>query len=220
MAKLCPFRQFVDADGLPLALGKVHTYITTTATPKTTYADISEGTSLPNPIILSSAGTKNIYLDTAEAYTFVITDALDNPIDTIDDVIPITTAVATQAQMETGTSTATSVAPGRMLYHLGMPKAQASFTTASSGTAACTLSHNYGITSIARNSAGIYVVTFSTAFSSTTYGCMGSVDGAVDNTINRDFSVASPTVSVCYINIGSTEGTNHDGFVQFFGDQA
>jgi len=220
MAKLCPFRQFVDASGLPLASGKIYTYITNTTTPKTTYTSITEGASHPNPIILSTAGTKNIYLDTAEAYTFVVKDSNDATIDTIDDVIPITTAVATQAQMETGTSTTTSVAPGRMLYHLGMPKAQAFFTTASSGTAACTLTHNYGITSITRNSAGIYVVTFSTAFSSTTYGCYGSVDGAVDNTINRDFSVASPTTSVCYINIGSTEGTNHGGFVQFFGDQA
>ncbi len=90
MARLCPFRQFVDASGLPLASGLIHTYITGTTTPKTTYTDTSGDTALPNPVVLTSAGTKEIWMDVDAAYTFVIADSNDTTLNTIDGLLPVT----------------------------------------------------------------------------------------------------------------------------------
>ena len=90
MANLCPFRQFVDADGAPLAGGLIYTYITRSSTPKTTYTDSEAGTSLSNPIVLDSAGCANIWMDTDTTYRLIIKDADGNQIgSTIDDVSPI-----------------------------------------------------------------------------------------------------------------------------------
>ncbi len=90
MARLCPFRQFVDASGLPLASGLIHTYITGTTDPKTTYTDAGGGTPLPNPVVLTTAGTKEIWMDVDAAYTFVIADSNGTVLNTIDGLLPVT----------------------------------------------------------------------------------------------------------------------------------
>lgn len=93
--KLCAFRHFVDTDGGPLAGGKVYTYITGTATPKTTYTDSTGDTAHPNPIILGSNGVMDIWLDVDAAYRLAITDSGGTPVgDSIDDVVPITSLAA------------------------------------------------------------------------------------------------------------------------------
>lgn len=87
--RLCPFRVFVDADGNPLASGKIYTYVAGTTTNKATYTDSSGDTTLPNPIILDAAGTKEIWLNTDVAYKLVIRTSANAIVNTIDEVLPI-----------------------------------------------------------------------------------------------------------------------------------
>lgn len=74
---LGPFeqRQYFDANGNPLAGGKIYTYLTGTVTPATTYNN-STGTPNANPIVLDSQGRTRIYLDPLVAYKFVLVDSL------------------------------------------------------------------------------------------------------------------------------------------------
>lgn len=87
--RLCPFRVFVDADGNPLASGKIYTYVAGTTTNKATYTDSSGDTALLNPIILDAAGTKEIWLNTDVAYKFIIRTSANALVDTIDEILPI-----------------------------------------------------------------------------------------------------------------------------------
>ena len=78
--------------------------------------------------------------------------------------------LATQAEMETGTSAAVLSSVGNMYFHPLMPKAWIRFTDTSSSTP--TISESYNCTSISRTSTGVYVVTWSIAMSTTTYGVL------------------------------------------------
>lgn len=87
MARIAPyvFFQEFDNNGAALAGGKVWTYEAGTNTPKVTYSDASEGTANANPVLLDSAGRASIWLGDG-AYKFVLTDAADNIIKTVDNV--------------------------------------------------------------------------------------------------------------------------------------
>ncbi|MCE7073696.1 hypothetical protein LZG74_25525 [Dyadobacter sp. CY327] len=79
-----PYLEFQDADGQPLTGGKVFTYASGTSDPKAAFSDSSESVQLPNPIILDAAGRAVIWI--SGSYKFVITDALNNIIRTVDNV--------------------------------------------------------------------------------------------------------------------------------------
>lgn len=83
-------RQYMDDNGDPLAGGKVASYLSGTSTPTPTYADAT-GTPNPNPVVLDSAGRCSIYLNTELTYKFLITDAADVLIDTVDPISPLPT---------------------------------------------------------------------------------------------------------------------------------
>ncbi len=72
--KLFPITQFFDNYGNPLIGGKIYTYYYQTTIPKKTYANPGGTVLLPNPIILDSAGRKNIYLEGGD-YDFAIYDS-------------------------------------------------------------------------------------------------------------------------------------------------
>jgi len=78
-----PKQQFFDANGLPLAGGKVYTYAAGTTSPIATYVDAAGVTTNTNPIILDSQGMCNIWLLTSASYKYVVYDA--------DDVLQFTT---------------------------------------------------------------------------------------------------------------------------------
>ncbi len=90
-----PKQQFIDANGDPYAGGKVYTYEAGTTTPLPTYTDQGGGTPNPNPVILDTAGRAAIWLTSGSSYKFVVTDANDVSVMTVDDIIsPIDSTAA------------------------------------------------------------------------------------------------------------------------------
>lgn len=87
MATLTPSakQQFFDANGNPLAGGKLYTYAAGTTTPLVTYTNSGGVTANTNPIILDSRGEANIWLGSA-AYKFKLTTSTDVELWTVDDV--------------------------------------------------------------------------------------------------------------------------------------
>lgn len=73
------FKQF-DANGVPLAAGKIYTYVVGTTTDKATYQDKEKVAAHENPIILDSFGETTIWIDGDTK--FVVTDSDDVPIRT------------------------------------------------------------------------------------------------------------------------------------------
>lgn len=88
-----PKTQFIGADGVPLAGGKVYTYAAGTTTPQATYTDSTGTTANTNPIILDSRGEANIWLGEA-TYKFKLTDENNVEIWTVDYISAPTTALS------------------------------------------------------------------------------------------------------------------------------
>jgi hypothetical protein len=96
---------------------------------------------------------------------------------------------ASQAEMETGSSTTDLVSPGRQHYHPGHPKAWVMFD----GSGTPSITEDYGVSSISDNAAGNWDVNFDTAFSATgNYGCTGgfaqtnTTDSAIVSCLDSD----------------------------------
>ena len=86
-----PKLQFFGTDGLPLVGGKLYTYAAGTTTPLATYADHTQASQNTNPIILDSAGQAGVWLADTTTYKYVLTDADDVPLFTVDYVsVPVT----------------------------------------------------------------------------------------------------------------------------------
>ena len=80
-----PKLQFFDANGNPLAGGKVYTYAAGTTTPQATYTDYTGGVANANPVILNTRGEASIWFTTAQ-YKIKLTDADDVEIYTVDNL--------------------------------------------------------------------------------------------------------------------------------------
>jgi hypothetical protein len=79
-------QQFFDANGNPLAGGKLYTYAAGTTTLLATYIDSTGTTSNANPIILDSRGEANVWIVPGTSYKFKLTDANDVQIWVVDEV--------------------------------------------------------------------------------------------------------------------------------------
>ncbi len=79
-------QQFFSDAGVPLVGGKVYTYAAGTTTPLATFQDSTGTVSNTNPIILDSRGEANIWLSPSLAYKFILKDANDAPIWTVDNI--------------------------------------------------------------------------------------------------------------------------------------
>lgn len=101
-------QQFFDNNGVPLAGGKLFTYVAgTSSTKQDAYTDSTGATPLPNPIILNARGevaasaigtSCGLWIDPILAYKFVLAPATDtdpptNPIWTVDNVVSAQSAV-------------------------------------------------------------------------------------------------------------------------------
>lgn len=85
-----PYQYFTDDDGNPLSGGKIFTYAAgSVSTPKPAYTTAAGDIELSNPIILDDAGRAVVFID--GSYKFVIKDANDVIIRTVDNVTSFTT---------------------------------------------------------------------------------------------------------------------------------
>jgi len=80
-----PKMQFFDANGNPLAGGKLYSYASGTSTPLVTYTDSTGASANTNPIILDSRGEANVWLGTS-TYTLTLKTANDVLIWSVDGV--------------------------------------------------------------------------------------------------------------------------------------
>ena len=88
-----PKQQIFGSDGLPLVGGKIYTYAAGTSTPIATYTDYTANTANTNPIILDSFGQANIWLINVTSYKFIVRDANDVLLYTVDNIsIPLDAA--------------------------------------------------------------------------------------------------------------------------------
>lgn len=133
--------------------------------------------------------------------------------------------IATQAEMEAGTSLTTMVTPGRMQYHPGVAK-----FWLYAGVAGNILA-SYNVTSLTDTGTGVMAITIGTDFSSVNWCCLVSVEApattwAVANTREchvRNATIAAGTVSVdCIDNTATTSLVKDPSswHVMGFGDQA
>lgn len=85
--------QFFDNNGVPLAGGKLFTYLAGTTTPATTYTLSNGATAWANPIVLDSAGrvpsSGEIWITNGILYKFILKDANDVLIATYDNIAGI-----------------------------------------------------------------------------------------------------------------------------------
>jgi hypothetical protein len=82
---------FATTGWLPLTEGKLYTYLAGTTTPQATYTTADADTQNANPIILGVDGRPpyEIWFVQGVRYKFLLTDSLDNPIQTYDDLTGI-----------------------------------------------------------------------------------------------------------------------------------
>lgn len=78
-------QRFFDANGVPLAGGQLFTYAAGTTTPQTTYSN-QGGTTNTNPVVLDANGYADVWIDPTKSYKFVLEDALNNVLWTVDNV--------------------------------------------------------------------------------------------------------------------------------------
>lgn len=131
-----------------------------------------------------------------------------------------TVTAATQANMETATSTTTAVTPAVVQNHPGVAK----FWVMFDGTTG-NISVSYNVTSVTRNAAGDYSINLTTAFSSANYALFGMAnsDAGVPRVVALDDDNAN-TASVAHVEVYSnaSAGTKADSvnvMVVGFGDQ-
>jgi microcystin-dependent protein len=100
-----PFVQFHahDANGFPLAGGKLYSYAAGTSTPLATYTTQALDVPNANPTILDASGRASIWVQDGVGYKFVQNDKLDTLVWSMDNVqVPQIAAAATATVVPTG----------------------------------------------------------------------------------------------------------------------
>jgi microcystin-dependent protein len=84
-------QQFFDDNGVPLAGGLIYTYQAGSSTPLATYTTNGGTIANSNPIVLDASGRvpQEIWLFTGYSYKFILKNADDVLIQTLDDIYPI-----------------------------------------------------------------------------------------------------------------------------------
>lgn len=162
--------------------------------------------------------TNDIQVSQATASQFGAVKVDNSTITAASGVISV--AVAAKSDQTTATSTTLEVTPGRQQFHPSASKAWVKFT-GSGVNGAQTITASYNVSGVSRTSAGVYVVTLTTGFSSADYVCLvtqlvGSTNGwgQVQNG-----GMASGSVTVGFVTTGPTAFDPGSGMVVCFGTQ-
>lgn len=209
---LAPLKQqFFDSNGVPLAGGKLYSYAAGTSTPLATYTDYNAGTENDNPIILDSSGICDVWLGTA-AYKFLLYDADDNLISTIDNVSFIPNSFITTAKIADSAVTTAKIADDSVTT---AKIADANVTTAKLADDAVTYAKlptlNYAIT----GSSGTFSHSTSTVTAVTNLSTSFTTNGRpVMMFLQPDGSIASSGVGT------GNASTNVESKIYFYRDGA
>lgn len=210
-------QQFFDDNGVPLAGGLIYTYQAGSSTPLATYTTNNGTIANANPIVLDASGRvpQEIWLFTGFSYKFVLKNADDVLIQTLDNIYPILqNAPESAPAVPSGgiilwSGSTGSVPSGWYLCDgtNGTPDLRNSFIVgagstyavgATGGTAdAVVVSHTHSVTDPGHVHGGIPNVTIATAAS-------GSGAGANSN----NFTNSSSAVTGISVNTAGVSGTN------------
>jgi len=126
---------------------------------------------------------------------------------------------ATQADQEAGASNVVSVTPGRQQFHPSAAKAWVKFT-GSAVNGAQTINDNYNVSGVSRTGAGLYTVSFTTAFSSANYSAaLSGTAGVVLITQIGNGSQAAGSIGLVFSNTAAAQIDPVTGMFIAFGDQ-
>ena len=132
-------------------------------------------------------------------------------------------AAATQAEMETASSTSVATTPGRQQFH---PSA-AKFWLKFNGTGTPAINASYNITSITNGGTAYYTINIATDFSSGNYAVSATVQKLSGGSSSSTIMIAStvPTqnagdFAIITFTIGGTESASDAVYCIGFGDQA
>jgi hypothetical protein len=205
MAKLLPVlkSRFTDANGVPLAGGKLYTYVANTSTPQATYTDQTGATPNTNPIILDANGAADIWLNDS-FYKFILTDVSDVTILTKDNVSVASDSAASAATSATNaTNSATAAAASATAASASSTSAATSasnaLTSASNASTSATNAANSATT--ATTQAGIATTQAGNASTSAS-GASTSATNAANS------ATAANTSATNAANSATTAGTN------------
>lgn len=127
--------------------------------------------------------------------------------------------VAAQSDMETATSTALFVTPGRQRFHPAHPKAWVNFN----GTGTVAIREDYQVSSITDNGTGDYTVNFDVNFANTNYICVANADRGIGSTTSTEgmqvVSVAVGAFRMLWANATPTPTDQELVMAMFIGDQ-
>ena len=115
---------------------------------------------------------------------------------------------ATQAEMETATSTATYVTPGRTQYHPGVAKVWCHITAAGGLSAP-----DHGVATVGDTGAGDRDVNFTTAFSGVTYIAVSSLSGGAAGSVANSRTSSADVTLLAFNASGSALDEDHDTII-------
>jgi hypothetical protein len=111
---------------------------------------------------------------------------------------------ATKSDQQTGTSATAAVTPLHAQDHDSAVKAWVKFT-GSATNGAQTVNASYNVSGVSRTATGTYTVTFSTAFSSANYVCIGSSNAATTDGFVEMLTQTASTMQLVFMSkAGST----------------
>jgi hypothetical protein len=132
-----------------------------------------------------------------------------------DGVLLANQVAATQAELETGSSTSVFTSPGRQQFHQSAAKGWVMFNMAAS------IQASYNVSSVTDVAAGDFTINWATDFSSATYVAVGTLD--LSAVADRFMSFDTPAVGTIGVNVqdssGATETNVDNVMVVAFGDQ-
>lgn len=102
-------QKFFDANGAPLAGGKLYSYQAGTSTPLVTWSNQDESTENTNPIILDANGEADVWVG-PNAYKFVLADADDVVLWTVDNVSHLSPDSISTLMLQDGSVTTLKIA--------------------------------------------------------------------------------------------------------------
>ena len=144
-------------------------------------------------------------------------------VDAASDTVAGAIEIATNAEVEAGSSGTLAVTPGRQSFHPGHPKAGGNFN--GTGTPAFR-SGDYGMGAITDNGTGNYTLALDTAFNDTNYWINGWARFTVSNPAGLLSALDADTKTASSLQVRTSNSTSASAFdssevgISFWGDYA